>query len=146
MAMGKSVNAHTRPPHCLMALLLVSVHCLCWWFVGLSPSQPWPSFDCAHWSSAAPLNTQPGDHSSAHPMPKHKERLRGRPRRGSPWRPRRPSFSPPASPPTGSSIHPQAEPHSLTSLNPPTMNFNCLELIPRLPSSSLRLLLRSTGE
>jgi hypothetical protein len=103
--------------------------------------QPWPSFDCAYWSSAAPLIPQPGDHSCAHPMPKHKERLRGRPRRGSPWRPRRPSFSPPASPPTDSAIHPQAETLDPTSLNPPTMNFNCLELVPRLPSSSLRLLL-----
>jgi hypothetical protein len=36
---------------------------------------------------------------SSSTMPKHKKRLRGKPRRGSPWRPRRPTAPPPAQPP-----------------------------------------------
>jgi hypothetical protein len=51
-----------------------------------------------HWSNPVPPC------SPAH----MKERLRGKPKRGSPWKPRRPPVSPSASPATGSSSLPQS--------------------------------------
>jgi hypothetical protein len=49
-------------------------------------------------------------------MPNHKPRLRGRPRRGSPWRPRRPTAPPSAQPPSRASTHHlELVPHSLSS-------------------------------
>jgi hypothetical protein len=59
------------------------------------------------------FHPRPSDLCCVHPMPNHKPRPRGRPRRGSPWRPRRPSISPPAPPPTAP---PFTSRPSLTSL------------------------------
>jgi hypothetical protein len=69
-----------------------------------------------------------GRHQAIHPhfwlltryssstMPKHKKRLRGKPRRGSPWRPRRPLAPPPAQPPVDTPTHHrELVPHSLSS-------------------------------
>jgi hypothetical protein len=65
-------------------------------------------------------------------------RPRGRPRRGSPWKPRRPSVSPPASPSSCSSPSIQPEP----ILPPPpalaVSQFDSLAIVPRLSSSSSR--------
>jgi hypothetical protein len=66
---------------------------------------------------------------------------RGRPRRGSPWKPRRPSVSPPDSPSICSSPPLQPEPYINPSPTSPITQFNCLAIIPRMLSSSSRLLL-----
>jgi hypothetical protein len=67
-----------------------------------------------------------------------KERLRGRPRRGSPWKPRRPSVSPSVSPSTCSSSRPQTP--STIATSPPTqcMLLNSMAIIPRVSASLLR--------
>jgi hypothetical protein len=128
-----------------MALVLFSAHCLCWWLDGLSPSLLWPMYECAHWSLVAPYHTQPCDLCCLQAMPKHKHRLRGKPRRGSPWRPRRPSFFSPAMPSSGPSLHLQDVQPNNTPPAPPTASFNCLEVIPRPPCSSLRQFLAPPG-
>jgi hypothetical protein len=114
-----------------MALLLVLVHCLCWWLEEFSHPSPWPTQD----SAGGPPETPPHFWTFAccnePPMPNHKPRLRGRPRRGSPWRPRRPSAPPSAQPPTGPSLRFPAE----------TMeSIHSLALVPRPLSSALRIL------
>jgi hypothetical protein len=60
-----------------------------------------------------------------------RERLRGRPRRGSPWKPRRPSVSPSASPSTCSSSRPQTP--STVATPPPSqcMLLHSMATIPR---------------
>jgi hypothetical protein len=68
-------------------------------------------------------------------------RPRGRPRRGSPWKPRRPSVSPPDSPSTCSSPSLQPEPILPASPAPPVSQFDSLAIIPRLSCSSSRHLL-----
>jgi hypothetical protein len=65
-------------------------------------------------------------------------RPRGRPRRGSPWKPRRPSVMPPDSPSICSSPRLQSEFFSASSHVPPNAQFNCLAIIPRSPNSLLR--------
>jgi hypothetical protein len=65
-------------------------------------------------------------------------RPRGRPRRGSPWKPRRPSVSPPASPSSCSSPSIQPEP---ILPSPPALavsQFDSLAIVPRLSSSASR--------
>jgi hypothetical protein len=128
-----------------MALVLVFVHCFCWWFDGLSPSLPWPLYECAHWSPVAPYYTQPCDLCCVQSMPKHKRCLRGKQRRGSPWRPQRPSFFSPVMPPSSPSLHLQDAQPKNTPPAPPTASTNCLEVIPRSPCASLRLLLAPPG-
>jgi hypothetical protein len=72
-------------------------------------------------------------------MPKHRRRLRGKPQRGSPWRPRRPSFF-------SRDTSPSAPSHHLQEAQPShTASFNSLDLIPRSPCSSLPLPLAPTG-
>jgi hypothetical protein len=63
-------------------------------------------------------------------------RPRGRPRRGSPWKPRRPSITPPDSTSTDSSPRHQSE-STPVSLQAP--QFNSMAIIPRTPISLLRL-------
>jgi hypothetical protein len=67
------------------------------------------------------------------PMP----RPRGRPRRGSPWKPRRPSVSPPDSPSADSSPPTQSAHLLAPPPGPPNLQLGCLALIPRLASSFL---------
>jgi hypothetical protein len=119
-----------HPTHFLMALLLVSVHCLCWWLEELSPPCPWPTQDSAPWPPETPPHPWAFGRCYGLPMPDHKPRLRGRPRRGSPWRPRRPSAPPSAQPPTCSSLRFQAEPME---------HVHSLALIPRPLCSSSRI-------
>jgi hypothetical protein len=93
-------------------------HCFCWWLEELPPPLPWPTYKCAYWSLEAPHHDHPCDLSCVQSMPKHKRRLRGKPRRGSPWRPRRPSFFSHDMPPSAPSLHLQeAQPsqHSSSS-------------------------------
>jgi hypothetical protein len=64
-------------------------------------------------------------------------RPRGRPRRGSPWKPRRPSITPPDS--TSDDSSPRHQSNSTpVSLRPP--QFSSMAVIPRTPVSLLRLL------
>jgi hypothetical protein len=137
-----SPNMHFR-----MALLLVSVPRLCLWSEGLPPSLPWPAPTRIFWFPAAPNHPQTFCLCFVHLVSaishrhNHMSRPRGRSRRGSPWRPRRPSVSPPDSPSTCSSPPLRAEPHFTTPPAPPVMQFNGLAIIPRPLCSSSRLLL-----
>jgi hypothetical protein len=65
-------------------------------------------------------------------------RPRGRPRRGSPWKPRRPSVSPPASPSSCSSPSIQPEPTLPSSPALAASHFDSLAIVPRLSSSTSR--------
>jgi hypothetical protein len=60
-------------------------------------------------------------------------RLRGRPRRGSPWKPRRPSPSPPTSDSEASS--PRLQLYS-THASPCSPQSNSMEIVPHFPVSS----------
>jgi hypothetical protein len=125
-----------------MAWLLVCAPRLCSRSEGLPPSLPWPDSSRTFMLSAAPTRLQAFylclvhlvsfDSHKKHLMP----RPRGRPRRGSPWKPRRPSVSPPDSPSICSSPSLQPEPFISPSPAPPVSQFNCLAIIPRMPSSS----------
>jgi hypothetical protein len=143
--MGRRVYC-PRPPRFTMARVIVSIVTLCCfgfccWLAELLSPRPWPAFESAYWSLEAPRR----GHLCVHTMPKHKRRLRGKPRRGSPWRPRRPSFSSrDASPPAPSRHLQEAEP-SHTPPTQSTASFNLMDLILRSPCSSLPLLLAPTG-
>jgi hypothetical protein len=143
--MGRRVYC-PRPPHFDMARVIFSVVTLwcygfCWWLAELPPPRPWPAFESACWSLEAPHR----DHLCVYTMPKHKRRLRGKPRRGSPWRPRRPSFFSHDTSPSAPSRHLQEAQPSHTPPAQSTASFNSLDLIPRSPCSSLPLLLAPTG-
>jgi hypothetical protein len=68
-------------------------------------------------------------------------RPRGRPRRGSPWKPRRPSVSPSDSPSISSSPRLQSGHFSASSHGLTNPQFNCMAMVPRTPSSPQRHLL-----
>jgi hypothetical protein len=97
----KSPSPYSR--RCLAWLTMVVTH-LRLHPEGLIPSQPWPNPARILWFHAAPAHPQAihlclvhlisSASHSYYLMP----RPRGRPRRGSPWKPRRPSVSPPDSP------------------------------------------------
>jgi hypothetical protein len=68
-------------------------------------------------------------------------RLRGRPKRGSPWKPRRPAFSRSDSSSLSSSSRSRSGQFSEASRNRATAHFNCRALVPRTagsPSQHLR--------
>jgi len=65
-------------------------------------------------------------------------RPRGRPRRGSPWKPRRPSVSPSDSPSIFSSPRLQSDLFSASSHIPLNSQLNFLAMVPKSPSSLLR--------
>jgi hypothetical protein len=139
-----------RPPRYTMARVIVYTVTLfdfgfrCWLVELLSP-RPWPPSEGADWSLEAPNR----GHLCASTMPKHKRRLRGKPRRGSPWRPRRPSLSlRDESIPASSRPSPEAElsHHSSDSVNCKLQSygpdFTVALLFAALPSGSSR---NSTG-
>jgi hypothetical protein len=66
-----------------------------------------------------------------------KERIRGKPKRGSPWKPRRPPVSLSASPMTGSSSHPQTMSPAATP--PPAQSVHLRSAATQPPSPSLLL-------
>ena len=145
MLMGRHFYC-PRPPRYTMARAIVSIVTLfdfgfCCWLAKLLSSRPCPPFEGADWSLEAPCC----GHLCASTMPKHKRRLRGKPWRGSPWRPRRPSLSlRDESPLAPSRPPPEKEP----SHTPPTQSnasFSLTDLILRLPCSSLPLLLAPPG-
>jgi len=130
-----------------MAWLLVCVPRLYTRFEGLLPSLPWPDPVRTFFLSATPPRLQAFylclvELVSLASYKNHlMSRPRGRSRRGSPWKPRRPSVSPPDSPSICSSPPLEPEPIISPSPAPPVSQFNCLAIIPRTPSSSSRLLL-----
>jgi hypothetical protein len=138
MVMGGYVNC-SCPRLFVMARAITSVfmfwfHVSCWWSTELSPQRLWLAFNL---SLESPHRDFPCVLCYIDSMPKHKKRLRGKPRRGSPWRPRRPSFfehdsSSPAQP-------------SLSQPPPPTASSTPLDLISRSPYPSLRLLFAPPG-
>jgi hypothetical protein len=130
-----------------MDWLLVCVPRLCLRTEGLLPSLPWPDLARIFWLFATPTRFQAFCLCLVHPVSvtSYKNNLmprpRGRPRRGSPWKPHRPSVSPPDSPSICSSPPLQPEPYITPSPASPITQFNCLAIIPRMLSSSSRLLL-----
>jgi hypothetical protein len=90
------------------------------------------------WSELAPVIPLhqaafvPSASCTGHPM----TRPRGRPRRGSPWKPRRPSITPPDSTSADSSPRHQSD-FTPVSLQAP--QFSSMAIIPRTPISLLRL-------
>jgi hypothetical protein len=66
-----------------------------------------------------------------------KERIRGKPKRGSPWKPRRPPVSPSVSPMTCSSSHPQTMSPAATP--PPLQSLHLRSAVTPPPSQSLLL-------
>jgi hypothetical protein len=112
-----------------------TIHSMAWLLVSasrlrsrpdwLSPPLPWPDSNRTFMIIVAPVHLQAlylcllhlvsfGFHAT-NLMP----RQRGRPRRGSPWKPRRPSVSPPESPSTCSS--PSLQPEPVLPASPPRL-------------------------
>jgi hypothetical protein len=128
-----------------MAWLLVCIPRLCSCSEGLLPSWPWPDPVQIFLLSGAPTRLQAFylclvhlvslDSYKNHIMP----RPRGRPRRGSPWKPRHPSVSPSDSPSIYSSPPLQLEPIISPSPAPSVSQFNCLAVIPWMSRSSSHL-------
>jgi hypothetical protein len=143
--MGRQVYC-PRPLRYNMERAIVSIVTLCGfgfycWLAELLSLHPWPAFESIYWSLEAPRHC----HLYVHTMPKHKRRLRGKPRRGDPWKPRRPSLSSrDASPPAPSRHLQEAEP-SHTHTTQSIASFNLMDLILRSPCSSLPLLHAPTG-
>jgi hypothetical protein len=131
----------------LMAWLLVCVPRLYSRSEGLLPSLPWPDPVRIFMLSAAPTCLQEFYLCLVHlvPLDSYKKHLmphpRGRPRRGSPWKPHQPSVSPPDSPSIFSS--PPLQPEPIISPSPALLvsQLNCLAIIPRMSISSSRPLL-----
>jgi hypothetical protein len=129
----------------IMAAIHLLVVCLCAGIIWLSPLQPLWKLTGIGMHTTALVQLPTSVHPLVHlaPISGHSTRImprpRGRPRRGSPWKPRRPSVSPPASPSSHSSpsIHPEPIPPA-----PPDIvvsNFDSLAIIPKMLSSSSRL-------
>jgi hypothetical protein len=94
------------PPDVIcMALLLVMVHCLSWWLKVASHPRPWLTRDSASGPPETPIYFWTFACRNRPSMPNHKPRLRGRPRQGSPWRPRRPLAPPSEKPPLREATH-----------------------------------------
>jgi hypothetical protein len=133
--------------HHPMAWLLMCVPCLCSCSEGLLPLLPWPDPVRTFMLSAAPTHLQAFHLCLVHlvSLDSYKQHLmpcpRGRSRRGSPWKPRRPSVSPPNSPSICSSPPLQPEPFISPSPAPPVSQFHGLEIIPQMLSFSSHPLL-----
>jgi hypothetical protein len=125
-------------------MLVTRLHLL---LVGLIQSQQWLDPGRIIWFDVVPDHS-PAIHlhrvlltSSASRTGHLMMRPRGRPRRGSPWKPRRPLVSPPDSPSICSSPRLQSELFSASSHVSLNSHFNCMAMVPRSPSSLLRHLL-----
>jgi hypothetical protein len=117
-----------------MARLLVMAHCMCCWLEVLFRPRPWLTRTSTGDPPETTLHLWTFACCYSNSMPRHKLRLRGRPRQGSPWRPRRPMAPPSEPPPTKETTHllalvPQSHGsawrvlHSLSMTEPPGSPF-----------------------
>jgi hypothetical protein len=143
----QSSSPYERPR---MASPQMNVPRLCSSAEGLLPSRPWSDLvrilrlfaglTCLRAFHFGLVHLASLDSHQHHLMP----RPRGRPRRGSPWKPRRPSLSPPDSPSICSSPPLQPEPITPPSPAPLVSQLNSLAIIPRMSGSPSRLCIAST--
>jgi hypothetical protein len=95
------------PAICNMAWLVSFVIPPCMRLEGLLPSRRRHNpASSAIWSTGYQQFWLLAPRAKHRPPATMRERIRGKPKRGSPWRPRKPSLSPSTSPITGSSTHP----------------------------------------
>jgi hypothetical protein len=128
-----------------MAGICMFVVCFCAGFIWLSPLQPLSKHTGSGMHTNALVRLQASFHSLVHlaPFSFHPSKImpspRGHPRRGSPWKPRRPSVSPPPSPSSCSSpsTHPEPNPPSPAAIDFP--HFDSFSIVPKMSSSSSHL-------
>jgi hypothetical protein len=124
---------------CFMARLAVLIIDPCVRFEGFLPSRRKRDLACTYRIAVVSVTSLHLWYICAQTSPPAlmKERLRGRPRRGSPWKPRRPSVSPSASPSTCSSSRP---PTPSTVVSPPPSHCMLPHSMATIPRGSAPLL------